>query len=67
MIETDASFLLPRDLPKRPADGRNESALLPHVLASVARTAGRPVAEVANDATRVAREFFAIGPSSPTR
>jgi TatD DNase family protein len=60
MIETDAPFLLPRDLPKRPADGRNEPALLPHVLASVARAAGRPIADIAADTTRVAREFFAI-------
>jgi TatD DNase family protein len=61
MIETDAPFLLPRDLAKRPADGRNEPALLPHVLASVARAAGRPIEEVAADTTRVARAFFEIG------
>jgi TatD DNase family protein len=60
MIETDAPFLLPRDLAKRPADGRNEPALLPHVLAGVARAAGRPIGEVAADTTRVAREFFAL-------
>jgi TatD DNase family protein len=60
MIETDAPFLIPRTLTPRPADGRNEPALLPHVLASVARAAGRPIAEVAADTTRVARELFQI-------
>jgi len=60
MIETDAPFLLPRDLPNRPKDGRNEPAFLPHVLAAVARAAGRDAATVAADTTRTARAFFGI-------
>lgn len=64
MIETDAPFLLPRDLAKRPRDGRNEPAYLPQVLAAVARAAGRPAAELAEDTTRTARAFFALDPSS---
>lgn len=35
MIETDAPFLLPRDLPTKPASRRNEPAFLPHVLEAV--------------------------------
>lgn len=61
MIETDAPFLLPRDLPRRPADGRNEPAFLPHVLASVARAAGRPAEVVARETSQTARAFFATG------
>jgi TatD DNase family protein len=60
MIETDAPFLLPRDLVPRPRDGRNEPALLPHVLAAVARAAGRPIDAVAAETTRTARAFFDI-------
>jgi TatD DNase family protein len=60
MIETDAPFLLPRDLTSRPRDGRNEPAFLPHVLAAVARAAGRPVDVIAAETTRTARAFFGI-------
>jgi TatD DNase family protein len=58
--ETDAPFLLPRDLSPRPRDGRNEPAYLPHVLAAVARAAGRPLEAVAAETTRTARAFFSI-------
>ena len=37
-----------------------EPALLPHVLAAVARAAGRPAAEVAADTSRTARAFFGV-------
>ncbi|HEY0986633.1 MAG TPA: TatD family hydrolase, partial [Kofleriaceae bacterium] len=60
MIETDAPFLLPRDLAPRPRDGRNEPAFLPHVLSAVARAAGRPADNVAAETTGTARAFFAI-------
>ena len=60
MIETDAPFLLPRDIVPRPGHGRNEPAFLPHVLAAVARAAGRSVASLAEHTTRTARTFFAI-------
>jgi TatD DNase family protein len=61
MIETDAPFLLPRDLPVRPPDGRNEPAILPHVLARVAHASGRAIDTVAADTTRTARAFFGLG------
>ena len=60
MIETDAPFLLPRSLPNKPKDGRNEPAFLPHVLRAVADALGKPVAEVAQATTRTAKEFFRI-------
>lgn len=62
MIETDAPYLLPRSMPRleRPRDGRNEPALLRHVLATVARARGEPDAEVRAATTATARVFFAL-------
>jgi TatD DNase family protein len=64
MLETDAPYLLPRDLPKdfdpRPTGRRNEPATLPHVLAAVAQAKAKPVDEVAASTTAAAREFFSI-------
>jgi TatD DNase family protein len=61
MIETDAPFLTPHDARPKPAGGRNEPALLPLVLAAVARAAGRPAAQVAQETTATAAAFFAFG------
>jgi TatD DNase family protein len=36
LLETDAPYLLPRDLVPRPKDRRNEPAYLPHVLHTIA-------------------------------
>lgn len=60
MIETDAPYLLPRSMPKRPKDGRNEPAFLPHVLHAVADSLGKRASEVAEATTRTAREFFRL-------
>jgi TatD DNase family protein len=66
MLETDAPFLLPRDIPhrERPAHGRNEPSCLPWVLRAVARARSEPtdVLERATDAT--ARAFFGL-PMAP--
>lgn len=59
MVETDAPFLLPRDL-KGVTGRRNEPAYLPHVAASVARHAGRDEAEVRRSTTKVAFELFGL-------
>jgi TatD DNase family protein len=63
MIETDAPYLLPRSMPGKPKDGRNEPAFLPHVLNTVAGCLGKPAAEVAELTTRTARRFFGLSPS----
>jgi TatD DNase family protein len=60
MIETDAPFLTPHDARPRPRGGRNEPALLPLVVAAVARSVGRPAAQVAEETTRTARTFFGL-------
>lgn len=58
MLETDAPYLLPRDLPEKPGGRRNEPAVLPHILETVARCMGRPVADIAESATRNAERLF---------
>lgn len=40
LLETDAPYLLPRDLKPKPASRRNEPAYLPHIPASVAARRG---------------------------
>lgn len=60
MIETDAPFLTPRDLKEKPAGGRNEPALLPHILQAVARCIGKPAEEVARATTETAKAFFGV-------
>ena len=60
MIETDAPFLLPRDLRPKPSNRRNEPAFLPHVLAAVASAAGKPAPVVAAETTRTAEAFFGL-------
>ncbi len=66
MLETDAPFLLPRDLEPKPAAGRNEPATLPHIAGTVARCLGQPFAEVARRTTENARRFFHLtSPAGP--
>lgn len=60
MIETDAPFLIPRDLKPRPKTTRNEPAFLPHILNTVAHCMGRSSDEVARATTANARAFFRI-------
>jgi TatD DNase family protein len=58
MIETDGPYLTP---PAAKAAGRrNEPAFLTHVLEEVARSAGRPAAQVAVETTRTAELFFGL-------
>jgi len=58
MIETDAPYLLPRDMRPRPQSRRNEPAYLPHVLKTIAGIIERPPVEVAHQTTSVARKFY---------
>ena len=60
MLETDAPFLLPRTMPQRPKDGRNEPAFLPYVLQTVADCLGKAPAEIALATTQTARQFFRL-------
>jgi len=60
MVETDGPYLTPRDLPKKPKDGRNEPKYLPHVGAAVARARNQTTEHVAQMTYRNSREFFNI-------
>jgi TatD DNase family protein len=60
MLETDGPFLTPRDMRPQPKHGRNEPALLPHILSTVARLMGRPLDEAAASITQTTKFFFGI-------
>jgi len=64
MIETDAPYLLPRDLSsddrQRLQDRRNEPLVLPHICKALAQFVGEDPAEVARQTSLLARQFFNI-------
>jgi len=63
LLETDAPYLLPRDLKPRPASRRNEPAYLPHVAAAVARARGEALQSLSRSSTAAARALFALPPA----
>ena len=62
LLETDAPYLLPRNLSPKPASRTNEPAHLPHILAEVARHRGESAATLAAQLRRNSLEFFALAP-----
>ena len=65
MIETDAPYLLPRDLAPKPKTRRNEPPrnepmYLPHVLRAVAGAAGDEPDALARSTADTARRFFGL-------
>lgn len=60
MLETDAPYLLPRDLVPRPKSRRNEPANLAHIAATVANLRGESLESVAESTSRNAERFFAL-------
>jgi TatD DNase family protein len=60
MVETDAPYLLPRDLRPRPKSRRNEPAHLLHIAQVVANLRGQTLEQVAAATTRNAVEFFGL-------
>ena len=58
LLESDAPYLLPRDLNPKPRSRRNEPRFLAHVLAAVATARDESPAAVASVTTRNALEFF---------
>lgn len=60
MIETDAPWLLPRDLRPKPKKGRNEPAFLPHVLERVALCRAEPALTTAKNSVATTRRFFRL-------
>jgi TatD DNase family protein len=60
LIETDAPYLLPRDLKPAPASRVNEPAYLPHILRAVAFHRNQPAEELAVQTLANSREFFGL-------
>jgi len=60
MLETDAPYLLPRNVQPMPAHRRNEPMYLAHICAEVARDRDEDVAVTAAKATATARAFFRL-------
>jgi TatD DNase family protein len=71
MLETDAPYLLPRDLVPRPKSRRNEPRHLAHILEVVSALRGEPPSLVAAATTRNAIAFFGfparVQPASATQ
>ncbi len=60
MVETDAPYLLPRDLNAQVQGRRNEPAYLPHVATALALLRGESPAELAAYTTANAESFFRL-------
>ncbi|HGG60319.1 MAG TPA: hydrolase TatD [Gammaproteobacteria bacterium] len=60
MIETDAPYLLPRDLSPKPRDRRNEPAYLPHIRDTVARLRNVSPSTLAAQTRQTAMSFFGL-------
>lgn len=66
MVETDAPYLLPRDLPKgelKAAGRRNEPRFLPHIVEKLAELMGRSADDVASLSTANAERLFRLPPT----
>jgi TatD DNase family protein len=60
MLETDAPYLLPRDLKPIPKARRNEPCFLPHIAQRVAQLRGETLQDLAAATTRTAMLFFGL-------
>ncbi len=60
LLETDAPYLLPRDLKPQPKSRRNEPHHLPHVAAAVAKARGESTETLARTATDNTRRLFRL-------
>jgi TatD DNase family protein len=60
LIETDAPYLLPRNMNPKPKSRRNEPAYLPHIAATVAGLRGEPLETIGAATTRNAVALFAL-------
>jgi TatD DNase family protein len=60
MVETDAPYLLPRDIKPAPKSRRNEPHYLPYVVRAIAQARGESPEAVAAATTATARRFFGL-------
>lgn len=61
LLETDAPFLLPRDLDPKPSSHRNEPCYLPHIVNKVAEWRGEDPAWLTQVTEDNARRLFRLG------
>ena len=66
LLETDAPYLLPRDMHPAAAKRRNEPAFLPHIGAAVARARGETAEACAAHTTAHARALFRLPAVMPS-
>ena len=60
LLETDGPYLLPRDLPFKVKNKRNEPKFLPHIAETVAGCAGKEVKVLARETFANSRRFFRL-------
>lgn len=60
LLETDAPYLLPRDMRPRPPSRRNEPCFLPHIVQVVAGLRGEEAEALAVQCDRNARKLFRL-------
>jgi TatD DNase family protein len=60
LVETDAPYLLPRDIRPASKTRRNEPAFLPYVVRAIAAARGESVETIAAGSTAAARKLFAL-------
>lgn len=60
LLETDAPYLVPRDLPQKMPARRNEPCVLPHILEVTARYMAVDAAELAHASTANAADLFGL-------
>ncbi|WP_261844609.1 TatD family hydrolase [Aliamphritea ceti] len=58
MLETDAPYLLPRDMRPKPKSRRNKPLYLQHILQVVAELMNKPAEQVAKESRTTTIEFF---------
>ena len=58
MLETDAPYLLPRDLPEKPSNRTNLPSFLPHILRTVARHRNTQPELLAAEVLQTSKLFF---------
>ena len=60
MIETDAPYLLPKNIPEKPKNKRNEPAYLTYVLEEIASNRKETIDQIASQTSATAKKFFKI-------
>lgn len=60
LVETDAPYLTPHNLPEKPKGNRNEPAFLPYVIEKLAECRGEPAPALARQTAANARAFFRL-------